>query len=172
MTLIIQSIVQMIWFFSTRNGRKDIRALIPTYKDVVEFVQNIRYHLFLTDREPQYGRYDYTEKAEYLALIWGTAVMALTGFVLWFPVVFTRFLPGWAFEVARVIHFYEAVLATLAIIVWHFFFTIFHPREYPGRLSWITGEMTEHDYRHHHPREYDERRKAGDTGISPDTEAK
>lgn len=165
--MVSQAVIQAFWFVLARDGRREIGALIPRYQDVLDLVQNIRYHLFRADHPPQYGRFDYAEKAEYLALIWGTAVMAMTGCMLWFPDVFTGTLPSWTIEVATVIHFYEAVLATLAIVVWHFFFVIYHPREYPMRLSWITGTLTEHDYRHHHGLEYEKLRNDPKAVIPP-----
>ena len=85
-----------------------------------------------------------TGVTEYIALIWGTVIMALTGLVLWFPGVLTRWAPGWLVEVSEVVHFYEAWLAFLAIVVWHFFFVIFHPEEYPLNLTFMTGKVTKH----------------------------
>ena len=165
--MVVQSLVQLVWFLSTRQGRRDLKALVPRLKDVTDLIHNIRYHLFRAEHPPRYARFDYTEKAEYLALIWGVGVMALTGFMLWYPNVFTKALPSWVIEVATVVHFYEALLATLAILVWHFFFVIYHPREYPMRFSWITGTLTEHDYRHHHPLEYEELRRDPNALIPP-----
>ena len=165
--MIAQSAVQLVWFIASRNGRREIMTLIPTYQDAVDLVRNLQYHLFKTDRQPRYHRFDYAEKAEYLALIWGTAVMAITGLMLWVPEVFTRFWPAWTIEVATVIHYYEAILATAAIVVWHWFFVIYHPREFPMRLTWLTGTMTEHDYRHHHELEYDEVKSDPDRVVQP-----
>ncbi|MBI2952638.1 hypothetical protein HYY27_11110 [bacterium] len=118
-------------------------------------IQNLRYHLGRTGDPPRFDRYSYIEKAEYLALIWGTGVMAVTGLMLWFPVEATSWLPGWAVRVAEVIHYYEAWLATLAILVWHFFFVMFHPGEYPMSATWLDGKVTEEELRHHHPQEYE-----------------
>jgi cytochrome b subunit of formate dehydrogenase len=93
---------------------------------------------------------------EYWALVWGTAVMAVTGFVLWFPVQAVRILPWWVVPASQTIHYYEAWLATLAIIVWHFFFVIFHPDAYPMNWAWLTGRVPERFVRHHHARWYEE----------------
>ena len=103
---------------------------------------------------------DYGEKAEYLALIWGVIVMGTSGFVLWFPEFFMRFLPSWSFETAEIIHYYEAWLATLAILVWHWFFVIFHPEKYPMNTTWMDGKITEEELKHHHPLEYEKNLKS------------
>jgi cytochrome b subunit of formate dehydrogenase len=124
------------------TGRTQLRALWFAWEDIRLTVINLKYHLGLTKERPLFRRYDYSEKAEYWALVWGTAVMAVTGFVLWFPVEFTRVFPFWIVKVSEIIHYYEAILATLAILVWHFFFVILHPEEYPMNLSWLTGKIT------------------------------
>ena len=65
--------------------------------------------------------------------------MTVTGLVLWFENVSLRLLPSWLLDVATAIHFYEAILATLAIVVWHFYWVIFDPEVYPMDLSWWHG---------------------------------
>ena len=160
--LVVISIIQIIYFIASRRGRKEITDLLPKVNDVTGFWANMKYYLGLSQQKPRFGRWDYTEKAEYLALIWGTAVMAITGFVLWFPELFMTILPSWAFETSQIIHYYEAWLATLAIIVWHWFFVIFHPEKYPMSLTWMNGKITEEEMKHHHPLEYEE--------LSKDTE--
>ena len=82
--------------------------------------------------------------------------MVLTGLVLWFPTVTARFLPGILIPASQTIHYYEAWLATLAILVWHFFFVILHPEEYPMSWTWLTGKMTREAAKEHHGRWYEE----------------
>jgi hypothetical protein len=72
--------------------------------------------------------------------------MALTGFILWYPTVATRFAPEWIVRVSEVIHFYEAVLAVSAIVIWHFFYVIFMPGEYPMSTVWLDGRMPAHEW--------------------------
>jgi formate dehydrogenase gamma subunit len=150
------SMIQVGYYIFHRRGRKEVISLIPKISDITGFIGNMKYHLGLSNEKPNFARFDYTEKAEYLALIWGTAVMAITGFVLWFPEFFMIFLPSWMFEVSEVIHYFEAWLATLAIVVWQWFFVIFHPEKYPMSLTWINGKITEEELKHHHPLEYTE----------------
>jgi hypothetical protein len=72
--------------------------------------------------------------------MWGIVVMTVTGFALWFENWTLRMLPGWAPDVATAIHFYEAILATLAIIVWHFYFVLLDPVVYPMDTAWLRGK--------------------------------
>ena len=154
--LVASSVVQLCYFIFNSRGRKEFILLRPQISDLSGFWQNMKYYLGLSKNKPQFGRWDYTEKVEYLALIWGTAVMALTGFVLWFPEFFMNFLPSWIFETSEVIHYFEALLATLAIFVWHWFFVLFHPEKYPMNMTWLDGKISEEELQHHHPLEYEE----------------
>jgi formate dehydrogenase gamma subunit len=158
-------ILACLWHFGylvTRRGRAHMIAMLPRFQDVKEVLQNIGYLLGLRAEPPYVGRFSYIEKAEYLAVIWGSMVMAGTGFMLWFENQTLRFFPKWALDLATIVHYYEAWLATLAILVWHFYFVIFNPDVYPMNWTWLTGWITEDMLRHEHPREYEELRKRGE----------
>lgn len=152
--LITTGLYHLGYLIFTARGREVLKNLIPTFNDIIDAKNTILYYLRIKKQKPQYDKYDYTEKAEYWALIWGTVVMGSTGFVLWFPTIVGDWAPVWLIKVCELIHFYEAILATLAILVWHWFFVIFHPNEYPMSLTWIDGKMTLHNYRHHHEKHF------------------
>ena len=116
----------------------------------------LKFNLNLSAEKPKAGRFSYVEKAEYWALIWGTFVMAATGGILWFDNTFIGLLTKLGWDVARTIHYYEAWLATLAIIVWHFYFVIFNPDSYPLNLAFWKGTLTEEEMLEEHPRELEE----------------
>jgi len=134
----------------SREGRKLVLDLFPTLDDARGAWQNICYYLGLTSRKPEFARFNYAEKAEYWALVWGMIVMAVTGVMLWAKVLVGNHLPRWWLDVATAIHFYEAVLATLAIIVWHFYQVFFDPDVYPMNWAWWDGKMTLHHYQDEH----------------------
>lgn len=152
--LITSGIYHIFYLFFTPRGREVLFNMIPKYSDIIEARDNILYYLRLKKQKPKFDKYDYTEKAEYWALIWGTVVMGVTGFILWFPTVVGTWAPIWLIKVSEMIHFYEAILATLAIVVWHWFFVIFHPHEYPMSITWIDGKMSLKNYRHHHEKHF------------------
>ncbi len=154
--LLYISVHHALFLFLTKRGRFQFRALLPEKTDMTDIFLNLKYHMGLSDQKPKFGFYDYTMKAEYWALVWGTFVMAFTGFVLWFPTFFTSFLPPWVVKISETIHFYEAWLATLAIAVFHFFFVMFHPEQYPMSFTWLTGKMTVSEVQHHHPAWYEQ----------------
>jgi hypothetical protein len=88
--------------------------------------------------------------------MWGTMLMGATGAILcssnWSIGLFTKL----GFDVSRTVHFYEAILATLAVIAWHFYFVIFNPGVYPMNLAWLTGRMSEAEMLEEHPLQLEE----------------
>lgn len=122
------------------RARRCITDMRPTLQDWRELKERVQYYLGLR-KEPVHGvKVGYVEKSEYLAFLWGTIIMAATGFLLWFDSFTLRRLPFWVPEVATAIHFYEAILASLAILVWHFYWVIFDPAVYPMDMSWWNGK--------------------------------
>ncbi|MBT8107702.1 MAG: cytochrome b/b6 domain-containing protein [Gammaproteobacteria bacterium] len=122
------------------RARKQMGAFLPKVADFREFGQRIAYNLGRRDTPPAPVRVGYVEKLEYWAALWGTAITAITGLILWFENLTLTWLPGWVPEAATVLHFLEAILATLAILVWHFYFVIYDPAVYPMDMTWLTGK--------------------------------
>ncbi len=135
----------------TVRGRQFFKDMMPNWEDFKHFWQRMMYNLGRSNLKPKYGRFSYVEKAEYWALVWGTVVMVATGFLLWYDNWWVKYLPKGFLDVALVVHFYEAWLATLAILIWHFYSVLFHPGVYPMNPSWLTGRMPEKMYEHEHP---------------------
>jgi len=123
----------------SRRARACVASMRPAWEDWHEFQQRLRYYFGLRQQPPHGAKLGYAEKAEYWAFLWGTAVMAVTGLLLWFETFTLRWLPGWVSDAATAIHFYEAILASLAILVWHFYWVIFDPAVYPMDWSWWSG---------------------------------
>jgi cytochrome b subunit of formate dehydrogenase len=143
----------------TKPGRSLLMDLLPRWRDVTDPFKVLRYNLGLSKKKPEFPRFSYIEKAEYWALVWGTMLMAITGLILWFENTSMGLVTKLGFDISRTIHFYEAILATLAIFVWHFYFVLFNPDIYPMSLTWLTGFVSENEMREHHPLEL-ERLKA------------
>ena len=151
----------------TRRGREQMGAMRPLLKDVRDAVQMLRYYLGMSSQPAAYARFSYVEKLEYWALVWGILVMTLTGFALWFENISLRFVPKWGLDVATVIHYYEAWLATLAIVVWHFYWVMFNPQIYPMSLVWLTGRMSKEAMEEEHPLELEEMRQGDRAAEDP-----
>jgi cytochrome b subunit of formate dehydrogenase len=110
-------------------------------------------YLGLSNNHPAFDRFSYIEKVEYWALVWGSVIMTVTGFALWFENFSLGYIPKWGLDVATTIHYYEAWLAMLAILIWHFYWVIFNPKVYPMSLVWLTGKMSEEMMAEEHPLE-------------------
>jgi cytochrome b subunit of formate dehydrogenase len=152
-------------FLSSPRGRRFARDMLPIRRDFEFFLNRMLHNLGLRRDMGCIQRFNYVEKAEYWALVWGTAVMIVTGLMLWFDNWFIQFLPKGVLDVALVVHFWEAWLASLAILVWHMYSVVFHPHVYPMNPSWITGTMPEQMYEHEHPGHLEEARRETEDAI-------
>jgi cytochrome b subunit of formate dehydrogenase len=148
--LIGAGIYHLFYIAVTKDGRRLIRDFAPAPKDAFDAWGTMLYYLGLSRKKPEFGRFSYAEKAEYWALVWGTALMAVTGIMLWAKVWVGDLLARWWVDVATAVHFYEAILATLAILVWHFYQVFFDPDVYPMNWAWWDGKMPVHHYREEH----------------------
>ena len=133
-------LIHLIALFGTRKGRTHLMALWPVWHDALDALAAFGHNIGLCKAPPPHRRWNYAEKAEYWALVWGSVVMIVTGAMLIFTETVWRLLPKVWHDVAQVIHLYEAILAILAILVWHLYWVIFDPHEYPMNPSWLIGK--------------------------------
>jgi cytochrome b subunit of formate dehydrogenase len=154
--LVATSLYHLYYVFFVPRGKQLLRDLLPVRKDITDAIGVFKYNLGISKVKPLFGRFSYIEKSEYWALVWGTLVMAATGIILWFDNTFLGLLTKLGWDVARTVHYYEAWLATLAIIVWHFYFVIFNPDTYPLNLAFWKGSLTEEEMLEEHPLELHE----------------
>ena len=129
--------------------------MLPRLKDITDLLHNLGYFLGGKKARPRFDRFNYMEKFEYWALVWGTAIMAISGLVLWFPVIVTRFLPGQVIPGAKALHSNEALLAVSAIVLWHLYNAHLNPRIFPMNFSIFTGRVSRHEMMTDHPLEYE-----------------
>lgn len=130
-------------------------SLLFNRKDWEDLVGSLKWFLGKGER-PEYGRWTYWEKFDYFAVFWGIFVIGSTGLTLWFPEFFTRFIPGWALNVATIIHSDEALLATGFIFTIHFFNTHLRPEKFPMDIVIFTGRMPLEEFKIDRPQEYKE----------------
>jgi cytochrome b subunit of formate dehydrogenase len=116
----------------------------------------LRYFLGKTEEKPRFGRFSYVEKFDYWAVYWGMVIMIGSGLILWYLETFLQYLPKFAADIAREAHSDEGLLATLAIIIWHFYNVHLNPENFPMNWTMFTGKISETDIRRHHPLEYEE----------------
>ena len=148
--LLLVGLYHLIYLLTTKEGRRLLKDFLPVKKDLKDVTDNARYLSGVKSAKPRFARFGYAEKMEYWAVIWGTIIMGVTGLMIWFKMDVTRFLPRWAVDIALTIHYYEAVLACLAIVVWHFYHVIFDPDVYPGNWACWNGKVSRHWYEEEH----------------------
>ena len=124
-------------------------SMLPALQDIKDGWQALMYNIGLGKKFPQMGRFTFEEKLEYWAFVWGALVMGLTGFLMWNPVMAAKVLPGEWIPAAKAAHGGEAVLAVLAIIIWHMYGV--HIKFF-NKAMW-TGNMSEEEMLHEHPLE-------------------
>jgi cytochrome b subunit of formate dehydrogenase len=133
------SITHLVSLIVNRKLRDHWKEMLPNRNDPREALSGFAYNLGLGSVEQERSPHSYVEKAEYWAVVWGAIVMASTGLLLWANNLAMRMLPKSWLDVATSVHFYEALLATLAIVVWHFYSVIFDPDIYPLNTAFLTG---------------------------------
>jgi len=138
-------------------------SMLPGWKDVVDVVQSLGYNFGLVKNPPKMGRYTYGEKVEYWAVVWGTVIMILTGFVLWNPIATTRLLPGEFIPAAKAAHGGEALLAVLSIVTWHFY----HVHVKSFNKSMFSGSLSRHEMEEEHPLELAARAQGVERTVEP-----
>jgi cytochrome b subunit of formate dehydrogenase len=138
-------------------------TMLFTKRDLRELAGSLRWFVGAGPR-PAYGRWTYWEKFDYFAVFWGIFVIGSTGLMLWFPVFFTRFLPGGVINVATIIHSDEALLATGFIFTVHFFNTHLRPEKFPMDTVVFTGRMPIGEFKRDKPAEYEELVASGKLG--------
>ncbi len=129
--------------------------MVPGTQDFAKFFQELGYFLGLRKGKPKYDRFNWREKFDYWAIFWGMPVMAGSGFILMYPVLVTKFLPGWVVPTALVAHSDEAMLALIWIFLVHIFFNHFSPGIFPLNTSIFSGKVPKERYNREHPLEYE-----------------
>jgi cytochrome b subunit of formate dehydrogenase len=124
--------------------------MFPTWQDVRDAYQMLKYLLFLSDEKPEFGKYNFEQKVTYWFLFFGIGIMGISGLMLWFPEQVTRVIPGGIIPAAKFAHSTEAVVAGIFIVLWHFF----HVHVERLNLSIFTGRLHEEDMKMYHAVEY------------------
>ncbi len=157
----------LFYCLAFEEGRKTFGQLIPKPQDAKDALHQILYFLGIKKDRPLFGRFSYVEKFDYWAVYWGMVVMITSGYILWFKDVTINQFGKFVFDIGREAHSDEALLATLAIVIWHFYNVHFNPHKFPGSLTWLNGKITLREFKEEHPLEYEEWKASQDKGSAP-----
>lgn len=139
LVMVASAVVHIAHLAISKSARACIWRFIPGPGDLRELKERMLYFFGRRPDPPMAPWVGYPEKMEYGGVVWGTLVMTVTGFALWFEDPMLRWFPSWVLDLSTTIHFWEAVLAALSIFVWHFYAVIFDPAVYPVDPAWLTG---------------------------------
>ena len=174
--LILNLIWHTLYTIFTPRGRNNLKEMIPKFKDFKDAVEIFWHNAGLTrflyrrgilkkffashpywlfEKPPKYGRYNFIEKFEYWAVGWGSVVMIISGFFMWKVELSLSIFPLWVHNIFIIVHGYEAILAFLAVIIWHMYNLHLNPEAFPMSNTWLTGKITGKELRTLHPLEYE-----------------
>jgi len=152
-------IAEALWhigaMLAARRAGREHGDMAVNFGDFRRVLGDIAFLLGLRREKPAFARYDYRQKLEYWAVVWGTVVMATSGLIMWFPETVARYLPGVIVPASRVAHGGEALLAILSVIIWHFYNAHFRPDIFPMDRAMWSGEIPLERLRHDHRAEYE-----------------
>src|SRR5450631_593519 len=115
-------------------------SLCFNLRDIKDVFFMVRW-FFFKGPKPTFERWTYWEKFDFVAVFWGMFAIGGSGLLLWFPEIFGLFLPGWAFNVATIVHSDEALLSTGFILTVHFFNTPGRPEKFPMDFVIFNGQI-------------------------------
>ena len=173
--LILNLIWHILYTLFTARGRYNFKEQIPRFKDLTDAFETFWHNLGLTrflyrrgilrkffdshpywlfEKSPLFGRYNFIEKFEYWAVGWGSFLMIISGFFMWNVELSLSLFPLWVHNIFIIAHGYEAILAFLAIIIWHMYNVHLNPEAFPISKIWLNGKVTRKELRTLHPLEY------------------
>ena len=168
-------VLHVVYTIFTARGRGNFKAMVPEFKDVRDAFELLWHNLGFTrflyklgilkrffDRHPywlfreypKFDRYNFIEKFEYWAVAWGSIVMIISGFFMWNVELSLKLFPLWVHDIFVIVHGYEAMLAFLAVIIWHMYNVHLNPEVFPMSKIWLNGKITGRELRTLHPLEY------------------
>ena len=174
--LILTMIWHTLYTVFTSRGRNNFKELFPKFKDIKDAFKIFWHHVgftrflyrrgilkkffdahpyWLFKEPPKYGRYNFIEKFEYWAVGWGSVVMIISGFFMWNVELSLSLFPLWVHNIFIILHGYEAILAFLAVIIWHMYNVHLNPESFPMSKIWLNGKITGKELRILHPLEYE-----------------
>ena len=151
LVLAMEAIYHLWRIISLMSKRKLPGDLLPTWQDVRDAGHMLQYLLFLRSDKPKFGRYNFEQKVTYWFVFFGILIMGVSGFIIWFPIWFTKFLPGGVVPAAKLAHSTEAVVTAIFVIVWH----VYHVHLERTNLSMFTGRLSEKEMKTFHEKEYE-----------------
>ncbi len=149
--MISVSIYHIFYLMARPAGRRWFIDMRPTFQDAKEMFHSLMYYIGWKTSPPAFDRFCYRHKLEYGALIAGTTIMSITGILLWTESIWSKFY----LDISVLVHGMEAILACLAIMIWHLYDVLLKPHGFPMHKVWLTGIIDETTMKAEYPKHYD-----------------
>jgi len=153
------AIYHLLYLVLFKEGREIFKEILPRFRDFKDVWIMVNFFLGRSEEKPKLGKFTYVEKFDYWAVYWGMVIMVGSGLILWFFEPALRIFPKFVVDIAKEAHSDEAFLATLAIIIWHFYNAHLNPDKFPMNRSWLTGKISEEEMITEHYREWERTKK-------------
>lgn len=148
--MILVCIYHVYYLIFKAAGRRWLKDMRPKFKDITDFMYYMLYLIGIREAPPAFDRFSYKHKMEYGALIAGMTLMSVTGIILWSEYFWDKFI----LDVAALVHGMEAVLACLALMIWHLYEVHLRPHKFPMDNMWLTGLIDEAEMKEEYPLHY------------------
>jgi formate dehydrogenase subunit gamma len=144
------ALYHLLYLGLSKEGRETFRELLPRRKDIKDVWMMVNFLLGRSNERPRLGKFTYIEKFDYWAVYWGMVIMVGSGLILWFVNYALKIFPKFVADIATEAHSDEALLATLAIIIWHLYNAHLNPDKFPMNKSWLNGKISEEEMKKEH----------------------
>ncbi len=149
--MISVSLYHVFYLMVRPAGRRWLLDMRPTFQDARQMFHSLMYYVGWEPSPPAFGRFCYKHKLEYGALIAGTTIMSITGLLLWTEYLWNKFY----LDISALVHGMEAILACLAIMIWHLYEVLLKPHHFPMHKVWLTGVIDEETMKSEYPKHYE-----------------
>lgn len=161
--LVIEALYHLGRAIYLMSRRKLPADMLPNWQDVIDAGHMLQYLLFIRKEKPKFGKYNFEQKVTYWFVFFGFGMMIVSGFIIWFPEFFTRFLPGGVVPASKLSHSTEAIVAAIFIIIWH----VYHVHIERLNLSIFTGRLSEKEMREFHSKEFERLEQNSKEKVQP-----
>lgn len=144
----------LLYLLFSEEGHAQLMRIKPRFKDVRDAIGTIRFNLGLLETKPEFDWFDFRQKIQYWGVMFGSALMIFTGFILWFETQSMAVMPKWVIDLTAVVHGYQGLLIFLVLFLWHLYNVHLSPGRFPLNRTWITGTISVEELKEHHPLAY------------------
>lgn len=148
--LLAAGVFHLAGLLFSKSHKRDFRGLAFRAGDVRQALRGAAYELTGRGGPPSYGRFTPMQKVQYWGIVFGCALMAASGLLLWGGPGSLQYEPLWLRNLVLVLHSNQAQLIFVVLILWHLYDVHLASGNFPMNPAWLTGRMDAAVYRRQH----------------------